>query len=88
MDTLIKADIFFFISSLGFVFLWILVAIFLFYLIRATRTFSRIMNKVEENIDDVGDITKDMLEEVQDSTVFNFLFKKKKKSLSKTRNRL
>jgi hypothetical protein len=79
MNTLLQSQVFFFISSIGFIFLWILVAIFLFYLIRATNTFSRIMDRVEKDIDNIGDTTKEMLNDVRDSIVFNFLFKKKKK---------
>ena len=79
MNTLLQSQVFFFISSIGFIFLWILVAIFLFYLIRATNTFSKIMDRVEKDIDNIGDTTKEMLNDVRDSIVFNFLFKKKKK---------
>lgn len=79
MNSLIQSQIFFFVSSIGFVVLWILVIIFLFYLIRATNTFFRIMNKLEKDIDEIGDTTKEMVEEVRDSTIFNFLFGKKKR---------
>lgn len=80
MDTFLQMQIFFFLSSVGFIFLWILVAIFLFYLIRATSTFSRIMDRAEKDIDRIGDTTKEIFEEVKDSVIFNFLFKKKRKS--------
>ncbi|MFA6258033.1 MAG: hypothetical protein WC671_03450 [Candidatus Paceibacterota bacterium] len=80
MDTLLQSQVFFFISSVGFVVLWILVAIFLFYLIRITRTFSRIMDKTESNINKIGDTTKEMLEDLRDSALFNFFLRKKKKS--------
>ena len=80
MNPLLQSQVFFFISSIGFVTLWIFVAIFLFYLIRATDSLSRIMDKVEKDIDKIGDTTKEMLEEVRDSVVFNFLFRKKRKS--------
>ena len=79
MDTLLQSQVFFFISSIGFVFLWILVAIFLFYLIRATNTFSRIMDRVEKDIDNIGDTTKEMLNDVRESVVFNLLLGKKKR---------
>lgn len=79
MDTLLQSQVFFFISSVGFVFLWVLIAIFLFYLIRATSTFSRIMERIEKDVDNIGDTTKEMLGEVKDSAVFNFIFRKKKK---------
>ena len=80
MSVITQSEAFFFISAVGFVFLWVLTAILLVYLIRATNTFSRIMDKIEENIDQVGDTTKEMLEDVRQSVVFNFLFRKKKKS--------
>ncbi len=83
MTTLMQSQIFFFISSVGFVFLWILMAIFLFYLIRATKTFSKIMERLEKDIDTIGDTTREMLEEVKDSWVFRFLFQKKKKQHKK-----
>jgi large-conductance mechanosensitive channel len=79
MDAIVQSQIFFFISSIGFIILWILAAIFLFYLIRATNILSKIMEKVEKDVDNIGDTTKEMLEDVRDSAVFNFLFRKKKK---------
>ena len=79
MNTLLQSQVFFFISSVGFVVLWILVGIFLFYLIRATNTFSRILEQIEKDIDNIGDTTKEMIEDVRDSAVFGFLFRKKGK---------
>ncbi len=78
MDAIMQSQIFFFISSMGFIFLWILLAIFLVYLIRATSTFNRIINKIEKDIDKIGDTTKEMVEDMKDSMIFRFLFKKKK----------
>ncbi|MES2023177.1 MAG: hypothetical protein V4439_00650 [Patescibacteria group bacterium] len=83
MSTILQSQIFFFISSVGFVLLWSLVAVFLYYLIRATDTFSRIMSKIEKNIDDIGDTTKDLLEDLRDNPVFRFLVGKKKQSPKK-----
>ena len=79
MDPFQQSQIFFFISSISFIFLWIFAAIFLFYLIRATNAFSRVMEKIEKDIDNIGDVTKETLEEVKDSMIFHFLFKKKRK---------
>lgn len=80
MDTLLQSQVFFFISSIGFVMLWVLSAILLYYLIRSARAFNEILEEIEESIDDVGDITKEMLEDMRESALFSFLFKKKKKS--------
>jgi HAMP domain-containing protein len=79
MEAILDSQVFFFISSMGFIILGAMTAVFLFYLIRATRAFSQIMDKVEEDVEHIGDTTKEMLDEVKDSMVFNFLFRKKKK---------
>ncbi len=79
MNNVANSEIFFFISSIGFVLLWVLTAIFLVYLIRATNTLGRIMEKAEKDIEQVGDTTKEMLEDIRESTIFSFLFKKKKR---------
>jgi len=79
MDTFLQMRVFFLISSVGFVILFILVAVFLFYLIRAMRTFSRISDKLEKGVDEVGDATKDMVKDIMESLVYKFFFRKKKK---------
>jgi hypothetical protein len=79
METITNSEAFFFISSIGFIVLWALSAVFLFYLIRATKAFSRMSEKIEEDIDKIGDTTKEMIEDIHDSPIFRFLFKKKKR---------
>ena len=76
MDTLLQMQVFFFISSVGFIFLWVLVAIFLFYLVRAINTFSRIMDRIEKDMNNLSDSTKDLFEDMRNSIIFNFLFGK------------
>jgi hypothetical protein len=79
MDTISNSETFFLISSAGFVLLWVLTAVLLVYFIKATRTFARIMDNIEEDIDSLGDTTQEMLKDVRDSMIFNFIFRKKKK---------
>ncbi len=79
MNSILHSEVFFFISSIGFVILAILLAVLIIYIIRATRTFHSIMEKLEDDIDNIGDTTKEFLEEVRESTIFSFLFKKKRK---------
>lgn len=79
MNPLLQSQVFFFISSVGFIVLGILIGILLFYLVRVSRTFSRIINKAEEDINSIGDTTKEVIEDMKDSAIFNFLFRKKKK---------
>ena len=79
MTPIIQSQIFFFISSVGFIILGILVGIVLIFILRAVNSFSKILKKLEEDVDSMSNTTKEMLEEVQDSNVFRFLFKGKKK---------
>jgi uncharacterized protein Yka (UPF0111/DUF47 family) len=74
-----QSEIFFIISSVGFVTLWILVAILLFYLIRISRKFSKIVDKVEKNVDDISDTARDMFLEIKESSIFKFIFGKSKR---------
>jgi hypothetical protein len=67
MNTLTQSETFFFISSIGSITLWVLIAVFLLYLIRSMHTFSRIMKMVEKDVEKIGDTTKEMVEGVQDS---------------------
>jgi len=78
MDINIQTETFFMISSVGFMLLWILTAIFLFYLIKAMHKFSKIAEHIERDVDAIGDTTKEMIEDIHDSTIFNFIFRKKK----------
>ena len=81
-----QSEVFFFISSIGFITLWILVAIFLVYLIRIMHTFTRIMEKVEKDIDKISETTRDMFLDMRESTVFRFLFGKKRRGRKDAEN--
>ena len=83
MTGLIQSEIFFFISSIGFIILGVLAAVILIYILRALRSFSRILGKAEKDIDTLGDTTKEMLEDMRDSSIFQFLFRKKSKQKSR-----
>ncbi len=82
MSTLQPSEIFFIISSVGFVVLGVLAIVFLYYLIRATRAFSRIMDRIEKDVDMISDTTKDMLRDIHESALFGFIFGKTRKSRS------
>lgn len=79
MDLFSQSQIFFFISSIGFIILGILAVIVLVYVIRALHSFSKILKRAEKDIDSIGDTTKEMLADIQDSNVFRFLFRGKRK---------
>jgi hypothetical protein len=79
MNGIQEVEAFFIISSVGFVILWSLAAVLLYYLIRVTKAFSRIINQVEGDINKVGDITREMFEDMKESVVWNFIFRRKKR---------
>lgn len=83
MDTTMQMQLFFFISSIGFIILGILSAFMLFYAISAFRSFARIMKVVERDIHSIGDTTKEMIEDVRESVLFRFLFQGKKRKHKK-----
>ncbi len=79
MNSLQNADMFFFLSSIGFVILFILASILLFYIIKATRSFATLIEKIEENVDSVGDAGMELIEDMRQSVAFRFLFGSKRK---------
>lgn len=85
MDTLINANIFFFISSVGFIVLGVLAIVALVHIIHILEAFARISKKIENDVNSIGDTTKEMIEEMKDSMVYRFLFGASKKKTKKKR---
>jgi len=79
IESQMQSQTFFLISSIGFVILFVLAAVFLFYLIRAMNTFSNIMDKMQKDINNIGEATEDLMDEVRDSALFQFFFRRKRK---------
>jgi len=79
MNNVIHADIFFFISSIGFVVLFIMLVIIGVYMIQLSRTVVRISKKVEQDIDTIGDTAKDLVLDLKENSIFSLLFRKRKK---------
>ncbi len=83
MTTLAQSEIFFFISSIGFVLLGILISIILIYSIKALHSFTRILAKIEDSLDTIGDTTMELIEDLQSNVFFRMLFNPKKKTVSR-----
>ena len=82
MDTLIKADIFFFISSVAIIVVTILASIILFYFIKFSRTLCRLLEDLQENLKDSEEFIAELKERLENNLLFRFLF-----PLSRKRNR-
>jgi len=80
MNSLTQSDIFFFVSSIGFAIIAILVAIFVFYCIKAITTLAKILKKTESNLDSIGDTTMELIDDMRNNIFFRMLFKSKKKT--------
>jgi hypothetical protein len=79
MNTLAHANTFFFISSIGFVIVFLLIIIILFYIIRLFRSIQRIVTKIEKDINNIGDTAKEFVSQLWSSAIFSWIFGKSKK---------
>lgn len=74
MENLLQSQIFFLISSIGFIILGVMAGVFLYYLIVTMKVFHRIITKIEGDISDLGDTSKEILDDLRDSPVYRFIF--------------
>ena len=80
METFIKADIFFFVTTIAVVIFTALTSITLYYLIVGLASFKRMAKKLEAEQENAEEFVKETVERVTESSIFNFLFPKKRKS--------
>lgn len=78
MDTLLKADIFFFITSVAVVVLTILVIIALIYFIKILKNVKDISETVRDGVDNASSHTEELLSKLTDNPLFRFMFGKKR----------
>lgn len=83
MNTLVHANIFFYISSLGFILIFVIFAVIGLYIVSITRTVHRIVKRIERDIATVGDTAKEFVVDLQESPLFSLFFRKKKKYTKK-----
>jgi biopolymer transport protein ExbB/TolQ len=74
MDTLIKADIFFFISSIASVVLAVLFSIVLFYFIKAGRNLYLISEKLQAHFKESEEFVLDLKERLEENIIFRLFF--------------
>lgn len=78
MDTLMKADIFFFVTTIAVVLVSGVVAWALLYIVGAVKRLEAYADKIAENTKDASAEVKEMGEDIRGSILYNFLFKKKR----------
>lgn len=79
MESLIKADIFFFISTIILIIFAILAGVVCFYVIRILRNVKNSTDSLKDEIKAAGQKLGGLEQKIAESFIFNFLFSKKKK---------
>ncbi|HBO16835.1 MAG TPA: hypothetical protein DD451_02440 [Candidatus Moranbacteria bacterium] len=74
METIMKADIFFFISSVSLVILTILFCIILFYLIKAGRNLYLISEKMQQHFKSSEEFVFELKERLEENILFRLFF--------------
>lgn len=74
METVMKADIFFFISSIASVVLAVLLSISLFYFIKAGKNLYLISEKLQNHFKESEEFVLDLKERLEDNMVFRLFF--------------
>ncbi|MDO8512501.1 MAG: hypothetical protein Q7S57_04465 [bacterium] len=74
MDVLVKADIFFFISTVATVVLTILASVLLFYLIKAGKNFYKLSEALKGGFKESEEFVMDLKERLEENMVFRLFF--------------
>ena len=85
MESIIRSDIFFFITSVSVIVFTIFFIIIGFYFVRIMRNFAHVSDTLKKAVDDTDIELRDMVEHVRESTAFSFIFGKKKTKKKSTK---
>jgi len=86
MESLVKADIFFFISSVATIVLAILASVFLFYLIKAGKNLCKLSELLKSDFKESEEFIVELKERLEDNIIFRFFFppsRRKRRVVSK-----
>jgi hypothetical protein len=76
METLIHADIFFFITSIAVILLTVLLIIALFYFIQILRNFRDISEIFKRGVSNASKSLEELSEKILNNALFKFFFSK------------
>ena len=79
MDTLVKADIFFFVTSIAVVLVSGALLYAIYYVLGAVKRLETYVEKIEANMKDASREAKEIGEDIRESFLYNLIFKKKKR---------
>ena len=87
MDSILKSDIFFFITSISVIVISSFVLVAIFYLIRILRNFYKISKILRRYAETTEAGLRDLVEEIRKSPLFTFIFGKPKNKKEDFHNR-
>lgn len=79
MDTLIKADIFFFVATIGVILFILILVVAGLYVLGILRDFKKISKILRGGTERVSGHLDDLAKNVEESDIFKFFFGSKKK---------
>ncbi|PJA86550.1 MAG: hypothetical protein CO141_04105 [Candidatus Moranbacteria bacterium CG_4_9_14_3_um_filter_42_9] len=74
METVVKADIFFFISSVASVVLTVMFCIVLFYFIKAGKNLYQISEKLQDHFRESEEFVFELKDRLEDNMIFRLFF--------------
>ena len=86
MDSLIKADIFFFVSTIAVGLTTVLVLVCLFYIIGALKNFRDISREIKHTVERTGEHVDTLIDLLEKSIIFKLFFGGKKKKSRKKKS--
>lgn len=79
MESILKSEIFFFISSVSIIIITIIMVVVGIYVIKIMRNFSHISDRLKETVDGAAASLEEVGNDIKESSVFSFFFGKKKR---------
>ncbi len=83
MENILQSEIFFFISSISFIILSILLAVAVINIISILRDFKSVSRKIKNGADYAGEHVEELAKNLEETTLYKIIFGKKRKTKSK-----
>ena len=80
MESILKSEIFFFISSISVILITVIFIIIGFYLIKIMRNFSQISERLKNSVDGATSSLEEVGDNIKESLPFRFFFGNKKRN--------
>jgi large-conductance mechanosensitive channel len=81
MNSLAYSEIFFLVSTIGFVIVAAIIFVLIAHLIKAVRTFNSLAEKLDNEIDNLGDTAQVLVDDIRDSFIYKMIFSPKRRIL-------